>query len=110
MFMDSGRHSDCPSESAAASNSNRTPRFVFRRVSATWQRPTSNREADPEFKPGIVTQSTMFTRFGTTTILNPFGPLQDALRRRHFRSVDEVKESAYGWHSNQKSSGEEFVP
>ena len=37
----------------------------------------------------------MFTSFGTTAIFTSFWPLQDALRRRHFRSVDEVKESAY---------------
>ena len=37
----------------------------------------------------------MFTRFGTTAIFTSFGPLQDALRRRHFRSAEEVKELAY---------------
>jgi hypothetical protein len=36
----------------------------------------------------------MFNRFGTTAIFTSFGPLQDALRRSHFRWVDEV-ESAF---------------
>jgi hypothetical protein len=36
----------------------------------------------------------MFTSFGTMAIFTSFGPLQDALRRRQFRSVDEVKASA----------------
>jgi len=92
----------CASESAAASSSNTTPRFVFWRVSVAWQRPNSNREAHPGFKTAGVTLSAMFTRFGTTAIFTSSGPLKDALRGRHFRSVDEVRESAHQWLAQER--------
>jgi hypothetical protein len=56
----------------------------------------SRREADTEFKTGGVTQSAMFTTFGTTAIFTSFGPLNDTLRGCHFRSDDVVEGSAHG--------------
>ena len=58
-------------------------------------------EADTEFKTGGVTLSTTFTAFGTTVNFTSFGPLNDALCGRHFRSDDVVEGSAYGWLAQQ---------
>jgi hypothetical protein len=67
-------------------------------MSEAWQRPAScspsYRETDSGFKIGGVTPSLIYTTFGTER----FSPLlvpKDALRARHFRSDEEIKQAAH---------------
>jgi histone-lysine N-methyltransferase SETMAR len=77
---------------------------VFWRVAAVCQCPTSYSPSYRAAKSGFKLEVLPQTPYSSDLALSDFHlfwPLKDALRGRHFRSGEEVKEAAYDWLAQQ---------